>query len=425
MNMIRRFLLGSQNTIDRDAFIWNMIGGMLNACQSAILLVVISHVAPVQDAGVFALAYAIASLAVSLGKYGMRTFQSSDVNEKYSFSTYVSSRIITSILMMALTVFYMIKGVFLLNYGYSKILAILLVGLMKLIDTIEDVYHGRLQQRLRFDVAARCMAARYIGTMLVIIIALVVSHDLLISLLIGLLFTTVFYIYTCRVFNAFLDTEVRNYKVTKNTVHLLGECFSIAAGGFLAIYIANAPKYAIDAQLNETVQAGFNYIFMPVYIVSTLSSFIFQPLITRMAIYLDERRKDKIIKMFFTLLIAITGLSIVILLAGYFWGIPVLTIMYNYDLSGYKYAFMVLLIGGVLLAYGSFFNVCVVIFRKQNWLLIGYLIPAIVEMVTANRVVAVYGVTGVAFLYTGLILIQTLMFLIVLFLSCYKWNMER
>ena len=203
---------------------------------------------------------------------------------------------------------------------------------------------------------------------------------------------------------------------------LLKDCFAIAAGAYLSIYIANAPKYAIDAQLNEAAQAGFNYIFMPVYIVSTLSTFVFQPLIAKMAAYLEEGRRSVLVKLFMCLLAIIAGLCVFVLIGGYFLGIPALSWMYNFDLSEYKTAFMILLLGGGLLAYGSFFTVCIVIMRRQKLLLIAYLVPAIVEYFAADRVVSTNGVVGVAVLYTGLILLQSVMFFVILAFSYMKWE---
>ena len=40
------------------------------------------------DGGVFTIAYAIGNLMMTIGKYGMRNFQATDVNEKYSYKEY-------------------------------------------------------------------------------------------------------------------------------------------------------------------------------------------------------------------------------------------------------------------------------------------------------------------------------------------------
>ena len=43
---------------------------------------------PVNDAGIFVIAYAIGNLMLTIGRYGIRQFQASDVVEKYSYREY-------------------------------------------------------------------------------------------------------------------------------------------------------------------------------------------------------------------------------------------------------------------------------------------------------------------------------------------------
>lgn len=54
---------------------------MLNSFQSVLILMVISRIDPVTDAGVFTIAFAIGNLMLTIGQYGIRQFQVSDVQE--------------------------------------------------------------------------------------------------------------------------------------------------------------------------------------------------------------------------------------------------------------------------------------------------------------------------------------------------------
>lgn len=77
-------------SIERAAYVWNTAAGLLNAFQSVIMLIVLSHVCDPVQAGIFTIAYANANLFLNLGKYGVRNFQVSDVDEKYDFRAYLS-----------------------------------------------------------------------------------------------------------------------------------------------------------------------------------------------------------------------------------------------------------------------------------------------------------------------------------------------
>ena len=73
---------------------------MLNAFQSVVMLMVLTRACDLETAGVFTIAYASANLFLNIGNYGMRNYQASDVEPKYSFSTYALSRAITDMAML-------------------------------------------------------------------------------------------------------------------------------------------------------------------------------------------------------------------------------------------------------------------------------------------------------------------------------------
>lgn len=416
---MKKFLFGNTNNILRNSYIWNTIGGLLNAGQSALLLVVISRTNPVEDAGIFSIAYAIACLAVTVGKWGMRNFQATDVQEKYDYSTYVSSRIITCILMMALTLFYIIKGMVISDYSLDKCFVILLMGLLKLLDAVEDIVHGMFQRKGRLDVGAKSMTIRYIVMLSSCIVCLCLTHELVISVGISFALSGIFFLWsTLVVYGEFREKTAVSFR-NKGVWRLLADCFSLFAGSFLMIYIANAPKYAIDEYMNESTQACFNYIFMPVYVISVLNTFVYQPVLTRLAVYYEERKHREFLHLFLRQLIIIFGLALCVILCGILFGIPVLSFLYNTDLLEYKLPFIILLAGGSFLAISGYFGVVITILRKQSWLLIGYVIAALIAFFASKPLTLQFGAIGASVLYAGIVLLQALVFTVI-FIKFYR-----
>ena len=407
---MKKFLTGNPNNILRDSYIWNTIGGLLNAGQSALLLIVISRTNPVEDAGIFSIAYAIASLTITMGKYGMRNFQATDVKKKYDYGVYVSSRRITVALMLLLTGYYIVKGIFGLGYSVDKCIVILMMGMLKMVDAIEDVVHGMFQQKGRLDIGAKSMATRYILMLVIYGISLCVTHNLVISTTVSFFVSIAYFVMTTMLVYRELKEPLHISFADKRVYSLLAECFSLFTGGFLMIYIANAPKYAIDEYMNESVQACFNYIFMPVYVISVLNTFIYQPVLTKLAICFNERDYKGFWRLFIRQLGIIFGLIAIVLLGGGFLGISVLSILYNTDLSAYKIPFMILLLGGGFLAASGYLSVVVTIMRKQNWLMIGYVSAAIIALATARPLVLSMGAMGAALLYANIVFGQMIIF---------------
>ena len=188
--MIKRFLLDDKN-IDKNSYIWNMTGGMLNAFQSVIMLMILTRTLGLVEAGILTIAYANANLFLTIGKYGMRYFQVSDVKEQFSFSEYKLSRMITAILMILVSFVYVLYTASANDYSLEKSLVIIWMCLFKVVDAVEDVYHGMYQQKNRLDVAAKCMTIRMAVTILIFGVSVVVLKNLLISLIIATVATAV------------------------------------------------------------------------------------------------------------------------------------------------------------------------------------------------------------------------------------------
>lgn len=405
--------------IGANSYFWYSLGGLLNAGQSALLLMVISRTNPSEDAGIYSIGYAIACLAITVGNFGIRNYQATDINHKYAFKNYLSARIITDFLMLIVLMIYMIRGYLLLDYSWDKCFVILLLGLLKMVDSIEDVFHGMFQCRGRLDLAGKCMATRLIVMLSVFAISLAFSHNLVVSSLIAFVCSLSYFLLTTRnIFPRFHEKfEIKLFE--KDNYRICMECISLFAGSFLTIYIANAPKYAIDEFCTEMEQAQFNYIFMPVYVVSVLNSFIFQPVLTKMALYYEKNDRKNFLNLFMKQIFIILGLVLLIIFAGYFLGIPVLNIFYNADLYALKIPFMILLVGSGFLATEGYIAAILTVMRKQNWLLIGYTSSAVLAILFSRSAILQNGIMGAACLYSGIVFVQMMIFAI-LFLFFYN-----
>ena len=157
-------LLTKTNNVKRSSYVWNAINACVSAMVSPLILIVITRSNPqdLEDAGIFSIAFAVANLLLFLGQYGFRSFQSSDVNERYSFEEYYGIRFITCIAMMAAALGYCIYGSIFKAYSMKKFFVILLICGLKLVQAFSDVIHGRMQQLGRLDVATKSSCTRYI-----------------------------------------------------------------------------------------------------------------------------------------------------------------------------------------------------------------------------------------------------------------------
>lgn len=388
------------NKIKRDGYIHNMISGLLNAFQSVIILMVLTRVLGIDAAGVFAIAYAVANLMLNIGKYGMRNFQATDVQLKYSSSEYFGSRLITTGIMIAACIVYTFYLSNTLNYTTDKTLIIVFMCIWKCVDSVEDVYQGEFQRAGRLDLGAKEFTYRQLISTLAFIIFGYLFHDLLIATVATALISIIAaLILLMLAFKSYKCTSEENetfkkIKINKSVANLLLECFPLFISMFLSFYLANGPKYAIDTYMNSADQAKYGFIAMPVFVVGMLAQFLYRPILNDLAeTFLNIQMnvfKKKVAKQ----VINVVLITIVVLIGGFLLGIPVLSFIYNTDLHSLKLEFMILLVGSGFNAYSNLMLTILTLMRYTKGTIIAYSLASLFLFMISGYAVKTAGLFG-------------------------------
>lgn len=399
--MLEKIIIApSKNNIERRTAIWNMVSSILGAAQSAIFLLVVTHVCDAVYAGIFSIATTLGYQIIAIGSYGMRNFQATDVKQKYKFKEYLLSRYFTSIAMFI----FLIGYVWIKDYSTEKALIILAFGVYKAVDVIEDVFHGEFQRYNRLDIGAISMTIRYVISFLVFAVVLITSHNLLFACICeAVISILVFIILTYEVIKPRKILSVKG--ALKHTGWLLRDCFPLFIGGFLYLYVCNAPKYAIDNCLSQESQMYFAILFMPVFVVNLLSSFVYRPLLVRMAICWNEKRNKEFWHMVMTQIALIFVLTIMGILGAYLCGTQILSLVYGVDVNPYRNCLVLLMFGGGFAALIGFLINVLTVMRLQTLLLLGYMVASVAALIVSNPIVSKLGIFGASVLYVGLMVL--------------------
>jgi len=399
------------NSKTRDGYFWNMIGSLLLAFQSVIMSIIIARLCGLEAAGIFTISYANANLFFTIGKYGMRYFQASDPDEKFLFVDYLSSRIITSLLMIVSSLIYIFILAKTNNYSNEKTEIMILICLFKVIDVIEDVFYGRYQQLGHMDIAAKALSFRVFASTFIWVIVIILTKNISLSTIIAIILSIIL-LFIILFYTKDLYPKNKYEFDYKRTLLLLKTCFPLFWGSFLALYISNAPKYSIDALLSDDLQACYGIISMPVLAISLVNGIIFNPIINKMSLFWTQGKLNQFIKTIikqFTIVIAFSTFCIV---CSYILGIPILSFIYDTDLSQYQSELITLLIGGGFYGISSLLNTIITIIRFQKSVLIGYTLVAILALLFSSPIVRQYGIIGATWLYTILMGILCLYFIV-------------
>lgn len=417
MERLKSLFLNSKN-ISRESYLWNTIQSILFATQSVFMLMIITRVAGLDAAGVFSIAYAIGSLMYYVGEFGARKFQITDVDEKYSFRDYHTHRVITCTTSAVISVAYALFGLAIGRYSSDKTAVIVIICLIKAVEAYCDVFFSRYQQKHRLDVAAKASTYRLVLSLVVSIAVLVVTKDLLISmiawLIANIVTTATSFILVVGEFG-----KIEFGFIKKQFLGITKECLPLFAGSFLLLYVGNAPKYAIDAIMDDASQACYNFIFMPVFAIGMLANFIFNPILVELAEHWTNNEQQKFNRIVYRQIAIIGGITLLAIGVALTIGCPVLGIIFGADLKGYEMSLTILMVGGGMLALANFFIVVITVVRGQKYLLVGYIVAAVSAKLCSAFFVKNYGIWGATVLYATLMTLISTIFAVTLLL-CVK-----
>ena len=181
--------------------IWNAVAGIINAGEAVVILAVVSRVNGLRDAGVLTLAFSLANLFMTIGKFGVRNYQIAHEGDDFSFITFLKLRVITVSMMFLVsigyTLYYFVTG----QYVMEKCAVILFVCLWYAVEAFEDVFAGKYQAIGRLDIGSQIFSFRWIITIALFIIVDCIYRNIVlasvgafaIGLLVGIVLIVVTY----------------------------------------------------------------------------------------------------------------------------------------------------------------------------------------------------------------------------------------
>lgn len=341
--------LESRGQLGRD-YLWNTAASLMSS-----LAVVIMGVAIVRSGatdsfaraqyGLFTLALAIGQQYQTVGLYEVRTFHVTDVRRRFDFGTYLSTRLLTCLVMVGLIAYHSWTAS--TKEPYPAFTVIAAMALLRIFDAFEDVYYSEFQRSGRLDIAGKACFARIFTTTFLWSCLYWFTQDLLTSTLITFAVTCVVLIVAYGlpargVFPLLPSLNVRG------VAGILWECLPLFVAAFLNQYLANAPRFAIHAALGDEELGVFAIIYMPAVAINMLSLFVFRPLLTRMALRWTEGKRGEFFSIVRRGLLTTAGAFAIVAAVTYMIGPPLLTLVFGTDVSGYVGELMVLVLAGAL-----------------------------------------------------------------------------
>ena len=388
MKIYHKYLLKKEYGLKENT-LWYTLGNLCSSATSVLLMIIVTRVLGVNEAGIFAISYSIAQLMLTIGWFGTRSFQVSDVREEFSFSDYLNLKIILSIVILAGGIIY---SICLRNYGY-KLLVSALYCVLILGDVFADIFAGRFQQIDKLYLAGMSYTIRNICYCIIFLLSLLITKELIVGLCAAIVVSfTVLMVFD---YPMIKETSIISFKVDfVKIIELVRACFPLFISSFVTTFIMNIPKNAIEVTFSQNIQAYYNIIFTPSSLVNMFCMFIFVPLYTSIAKAWNGGEIKVFKKIIFRIVLMVFGLSVVVLIGGALLGIPILEFVYGVQLMEYKIPFLVLVGAGCVNGLNTVWSYIFTVVRRQKYVLVIYVISLVFSQILITPLISRFGVTG-------------------------------
>lgn len=267
--------------------IWNLIGNITYFFSQWLITVLVVRISEsYEEAGILSVAMSVSLIFSTVSSFSMRYFQVSDINGKFTDGEYVSFRIITCLFSMI----FLIGFLAIVNYDIYTSLAVICFMLLKIVESLVDVFQGIFQKQWRLDIACRSMVVRGILNVVVFSVVEALLKNLVISLLVTSLISLV-----CAIFldfrPGFKNNDIKVRLRNRNLIRLMKLCFPLFLHGILIILTPNVPKLFAKELCGEELLGFYTSVATPSVVVQQISVNIFNTALPLMSEQYDKKER--------------------------------------------------------------------------------------------------------------------------------------
>ena len=310
---------------------------------------------------------------------------------------------------------------YIVPFGFDEHKAAIAYALcaFRLLEALDQYWYAAFQKHERLDIGGFSSVWRMVIAMALFTTVIAVNGDVVLACVVGTLAETAWLIcYDIPRLRKIVHVGRPDFS-PKALGQLLWACLPLFLASFLSAYLNNIAKYAIDAVGNDQMQAVFNVLFMPAFVINLFLIFFMRPSLTTLATHWLHRETAPFMRILVRLLGIAAGITAAVLVACAVIGIPILEWFYGMDLAGLMPALLVVMLGGGFLSASNVFYNAIVVIRVQHTVLIGYVVAIIIASVIATPLVAGQGIMGACIAYCIACAVLFVAFAVI-FAVCYR-----
>ena len=403
----------------RKDYFWNTFGVLAQNAVSPLLLIAITRINGIDASGLFSYAFAVSIVLFAFGLWGGRTYQVSDAKREFDPRSYVTARVLLAVVTVVAALLFSIAN----GYDAEKSALIIILVVYKGVESIADSIYGILQSNDGLRYAGRSLVYKSFVSLLVFLVIDISTGSILISsvsLVIVNLLIVLFY--DIRIARRLGDVRfalgtIRRF--VREGYVTLRRTWAIFAVTFLATFSINIPRFFIDRYDSEQI-GYFGIIAVPITLIAVFMSFILQPNILSLAKMFNRVQYDRFRGIIRKIMVITLGFGLVVAIATYLIGVPVLNLVFDVDFTQHKPELMVMIFGGIANAVVAVLISVFTIIRKFKALFYTLLITNLALIALCQIFVQRYGIMGGVVLYSLASLVQA-----AILLTVYHYELRR
>ena len=371
--------------------LWNLIGCIFYlGCQWLTTVLVVIFSTGYENSGALAFAMSIGNMFASISLFKIRTYQVSDIENRFSSSEYIGFRFATITLSMTLSALYLA-----LIVDDSHIVAATLAFLIfKTDETFADVLYGIDQKHGRMDYIGKSQIIRGFATIVGFSAPLVVTGNLFFAIggMTALCFLTTL-LYDLTRASRFGKLGI---SLTKSRVIALGKaCLLPTIANFCATSIVSVARQRYGIFAGDQMLGIYASIATPAVLIQAGATYLYSPLLGSLAktMLLEDsaRFKRKFILVMLGLFATMTVATIVLTLCGP----SVLKVVFGSGITDYTWTFPFALTATTSIATLLYVNDILIVARDNGTQIVANALALTITACASDALIRFFGMNGV------------------------------
>jgi O-antigen/teichoic acid export membrane protein len=310
--------------------LWNAVGNVIYLACQWVITVLVTVLGGFEDAGLLSIAMSVSVTFQTVAMFGIRNYQVSDLEGKYSDTCYMGFRLLSCAAAMVFCVGFSLIS----RYFGTQLLAICLFMLFRLTESYSDALHGIAQKNGRLDIAGKSFAMKGVGLLVCFLVGYLLSDSLNVGLLCMMLFSLLITV----LYDLPTVKKVAPFRLTEGVrgcVKLGLETWPLCVYMFLSAALPTVPKLILEKQCGEILLGAYSSIFAPAMLLQAITGYLYTPFATQFTEYLQAGNKKGFKALLVKLCIAILALVLLVMLVAQFLGEFALVLVFGEQIREY------------------------------------------------------------------------------------------